>query len=119
MAHDDDGATIGSDQRVTHDLTPWSERLATLPAGSRVDHYQIMRLLGRGGMGAVYVARDVQLGRKVALKIVHGPSDKALNRFMFEARSIAQFSHPHIVTIYGVGVHECSPYVALELVEGQ
>jgi len=90
--------------------------------GSVVDQYKVVRLLGRGGMGEVVMARDVELGRRVALKIINPAllgSEKDVARFLFEARATARFSHPHIVTIYGVGRHEGVPYMALEYLEGQ
>jgi len=86
-----------------------------------VDQFKVIRLLGKGGMGEVYLARDTGLGRKVALKVIHAGligSDKAEQRFLFEARATARFNHPNIVTIYAVGTHEGSPYVALEYLEG-
>ncbi len=94
----------------------------TLDSGTVVDGYRVMRLVGRGGMGEVYLCRDLLLGRKVALKrlltaTVDNPSD--IERLLFEARATASFSHPHIVTVYGAGVHEGYPYVALEFVEGE
>jgi len=95
---------------------------AGLPAGALVDHFEIMRLLGRGGMGEVYLARDTKLGRKVAVKMVlaeHLGSREALSSFLYEARTTAKFSHPHIVTIHAVGEYYGSPYVALEYIEGQ
>ncbi len=94
-----------------------------LGPGERVDHYRILRLLGRGGMGEVYLARDGRLGRKVALKLVRreslGSSPEALQRFLFEAGTTARFNHPHIVTVYAVGELRGGPYVALEYLEGQ
>ncbi|MFH2010008.1 MAG: protein kinase [bacterium] len=90
--------------------------------GSYVDHFQVVRLLGRGGMGEVYLARDTKLGRRVAIKVVHRESigsQEALERFLFEARVTARFNHPHIVTVYAVGELEGSPYVALEYLPGQ
>jgi eukaryotic-like serine/threonine-protein kinase len=93
-----------------------------LGAGTMVDHFCVMRLLGRGGMGEVYLARDTKLGRKVALKLIRSEVETrpdALQRFLFEARATARFSHPHIVTIFAVGEHGGSPYVALEYLEGQ
>lgn len=93
-----------------------------LKAGERVDHFQIMRLLGRGGMGEVYVARDTKLGRKVALKVIHPKylgSPDAIRSFLEEARTTAKFNHPHIVMIHGVGEHMGRPYVALEYLEGE
>lgn len=72
-------------------------------------------------MGDVYLARDTQLGRRVALKLVRAAgleSESAHRQFMFEARATATFSHPNIVTIYAVGEHAGTPYVALEYLEG-
>ena len=94
-----------------------------LAPGARVDGYQIMGRLGRGGMGEVFLARDVKLGRKVALKVIRDlpglESREARERFLFEARTTARFAHPHIVTVYGVGEHLGSTYLALEYLEGQ
>ncbi|MBW2733405.1 MAG: protein kinase [Deltaproteobacteria bacterium] len=93
-----------------------------LHAGEKVRHYRVLRLLGKGGAGEVYVARDTQLGRKVALKIIRPTvlgSKEAVERFVFEARATAKFNHPHIITIYEVGIFEGTPYVALEYLEGR
>ncbi len=89
---------------------------------TQVDNFQVQRLLGAGGMGEVYLARDMLLGRKVALKVLHPRalgSPDAIERFQFEARTTARFAHPHIVTIYAVGQHGDHPYVALEYLEGE
>ena len=93
-----------------------------LQPGEIVDHYQVVRLLGRGGMGEVYLARDTKLGRKVALKVVRGDSWANENhraRFLVEARVTARFNHPHIVTVYGVGEIAGCAYVALEYLAGE
>ena len=93
-----------------------------LAPGDMVDHFSIMRMIGGGGMGELYAARDTKLGRKVALKLVHQKyygSEEAKRRFLDEARTTARFNHPHIVTIHAVGEHEGRPYVALEYLEGQ
>src|SRR6185503_9520361 len=93
-----------------------------LTAGAMVDHFRVMRLLGRGGMGEVYLARDTRLGRKVALKIINAglvASSSARQRLIYEAQATASFSHPHIVTIHEVGEHDGSPYFALEYLEGE
>ncbi|MBW1870697.1 MAG: protein kinase, partial [Deltaproteobacteria bacterium] len=93
-----------------------------LSNGTLVDHFRIIRPLGKGGMAEVYLARDTKLGRKVALKIVKPEtlgSKEAIERFLFEARATARFNHPHIVTIYAVGEDHSRPYVALEYLEGQ
>ncbi len=89
--------------------------------GTVVDQYQVLRLVGRGGMGEVVLARDTELGRRVALKVIHPGllrSDPQGTRFLYEARATARFNHPHIVTIFGVGRHEGIPYMALEYLEG-
>lgn len=93
-----------------------------LEPGQIVGPFEVMRLLRRGGMGEIYVARDTSLGRRVALKLVHPRligSTEAKEQFLEEARTTAQFSHPHIVTIHGVGEHLGRPYVALEYLEGE
>ncbi len=95
----------------------WERRLVE----AQVDHFRVMRLLGEGSHGAVYLARDTKLGRKVALKVIKpgALSERARGRFLEEARTTARFSHPHIVTIYEVGEHRGAPYVALEHLDGQ
>lgn len=93
-----------------------------LKPGDTVAHFQVTRLIGRGGMGEVYLARDAQLGRKVALKVIRQVDvdrDTGLRRFINEARITARFNHPHIVTIYAVGQFDSHLYVALEYLEGQ
>ena len=93
-----------------------------LQPGADVDNYKVVRLVGRGGMGEVYLARDTVLGRKVALKVLLPDAlgdRESIDQFLFEARVTARFSHPHIVGIYGVGEHHGRPYVALEYLEGQ
>ncbi|MBW2524580.1 MAG: serine/threonine protein kinase, partial [Deltaproteobacteria bacterium] len=93
----------------------------TFEPGALVAHFKVMRRLGRGGMGEVYLARDTTLGRRVALKVLHPKrfdSESARSRFLFEARTTAKFNHPNIVTVYAVGEHEGRPYLAMEYVEG-
>jgi len=93
-----------------------------LQVGDMVEHFRVMRLLGRGGMGQVFLARDTKLGRKVALKLIHPGllgTAEAEQRFLTEARTTARFSHPNIVAIHAVGEHRGIPYVALEYLEGE
>src|SRR5205085_2008302 len=83
--------------------------------------YKFLGVLGRGGMGVVYKARQVKLDRIVALKMVLSGSYAApgeLARFQAEAEAIARLQHPNIVQIYEVGEHQGLPYFSLEYVEG-
>jgi len=93
-----------------------------LAPGTEIDQFRVSRLLGRGGMGEVYLARDTKLGRRVALKLMTaelGLVPEHLARFLDEARATARFNHPNIVTVYGVGEYRGSPYLALEYLEGR
>src|SRR5262245_14830000 len=92
-----------------------------LEAGTRVGPYEIVDLLGAGGMGEVYRAHDSKLGRDVAIKILPVatlPSPDRLSRFHREARVLATLSHPHIAALYGLEEAGDTPAIVLELVEG-
>src|SRR5450755_2051341 len=93
----------------------------TLAAGTKLGPYEIVVLLGAGGMGEVYRARDPKLGRDVALKIV-APRFTAnadrVARFEREARLLASLNHPHIGAIYGFERADNVPFLVLELVQG-
>ncbi|HEY0081047.1 MAG TPA: tetratricopeptide repeat protein [Pyrinomonadaceae bacterium] len=91
--------------------------------GQTVSHYRILDKLGEGGMGAVYVAEDTHLGRRVAIKIPHTTSDahEFRARFLREARSISALSHPHIATLHDYGElpePDGRPFIVMELVGG-
>ncbi len=95
---------------------------ARMPPGTIVDHFRVGRLIGKGGMGEVYKARDLSLGRRVAIKLLHPQqfnSPESVSRFLTEARITAQFNHPNIVSIYHVGQFNGQPYMALEYLEGE
>lgn len=90
--------------------------------GTELGAYRVIELLGAGGMGEVYLARDGRLGREVALKVLRDPvaaDSDLLARFEREARLLASLSHPHIGAIYGVEDHEGVRFLVLELVRGE
>jgi TolB-like protein/tRNA A-37 threonylcarbamoyl transferase component Bud32 len=91
----------------------------SLIAGSRVGHYEVIELLGTGGMGRVYRARDLRLQRDVALKVLQIDSPDRRERFQREALAVAALNHPNIVTIYSVEEVEGMPCLTMELVDGQ
>lgn len=92
-----------------------------LPAGTRIDRFFVMGVIGRGGMGVVYDARDEELGRRVALKLLHphhiGEADRRL-RFAREAKAAAAVAHPNVARIFEVGDGESGAYLVLEKLEG-
>ena len=90
--------------------------------GQRLLHYEIIEVLGQGGMGTVYKARDTRLNRLVALKVFARDrvrdADKR-QRFMQEAQAASSLNHPHIVTIYDIGQADGDWFIAMEYVPGQ
>ena len=90
--------------------------------GETIGHYQILRKLGEGGMGEVYLARDTKLDRKIALKVLPpeaAASQERLERFRREAKAVAALNHPNIVTIYSVEEVDSHHFLTMEYVEGK
>jgi serine/threonine protein kinase/tetratricopeptide (TPR) repeat protein len=93
----------------------------TVVAGTRFDRYEIISPLGAGGMGEVYLARDMRLERKVALKLLldeRTKDDQRLLRFEQEARAASALNHPNIITIYEIGDYGSTHFIATEFIEG-
>ena len=104
------------------DLPPPSEDEPAPPVSPQETHigqYEIIRKLGEGGMGVVYLARDNRLGRRVAIKVLRTRDPKLTRRFIAEARTTARCTHENIVIIHEVGEHHGSPFMVLEYLEGK
>ena len=103
---------------------PDAEPLSTLhsvPPGASFGRYNIVRRLGSGGMGSVYEAVHVELGKRVALKVLREKLAKNqlfLSRFLREGRVAAKLDHPHVVSVSDVGTHEGAPYLVMEFLAG-
>lgn len=114
-------ALLSSNDAVRSSFLASSALHVTLPPGTKLGNYEIKGLLGSGGMGEVYRARDTRLARDVAIKVL--PSFRSrdadrLRRFEQEARAAAALNHPNILTVFQMGTYEGAPYLVSELLEG-
>src|SRR6201993_101052 len=93
-----------------------------LTSGTKLGPFEIQSLIGAGGMGEVYRARDPRLGRDVAIKVIPvslAADSERLRRFEQEARAVAALNHPNILAIYDIGTREGAPFIISELLEGE
>ena len=93
----------------------------TIAPGSHLGPYEITSQVGAGGMGVIYRAKDTRLGREVAIKVLppaFAEDAERLRRFEQEARTTSSLSHPNILSVFDTGVHEGSPYLVMELLDG-
>lgn len=95
--------------------------MARLSIGQRLEQYEIVGLLGEGGMASVYRARHVTLNREVAIKVIkpdRSERDDFVKRFEREARIVTALSHPHIVKVYDHAQHDEGVYLVMQLLTG-
>ncbi len=117
-----------ADQTATFATGEGAAEVSPVPAPARVHHpwpaipgYELRQKLGEGGMGVVFLARQIGLNRPVAIKMIRGGSQarpEHFVRFRVEAEAVARLRHPHVIQIYDIGEAEGLPYVSLELLEG-
>jgi eukaryotic-like serine/threonine-protein kinase len=112
----------GIGERIGHEILSEQRGGMTVPAGTRFGPYEVLSLLGAGGMGEVYRARDPRLGRDVAIKVLppsFSSDPDRLKRFEQEARAAGVLNHPNLTIVYDIGLHDGAPYVVQELLEGE
>jgi serine/threonine protein kinase len=112
---------LSSDEELRSSFLQSSTLQLNLTPGAKLGDYEVQGLLGSGGMGEVYRARDTRLGREVAIKVLpailsHDPD--RLRRFEQEARAVAALNHPNILAVFQMGTYEEAPYLVSELLEG-
>ena len=117
------GSTFLEDPAIAHVVqTDTSDSSSILPAGTKLGPYIVQSLIGAGGMGEVYHARDGSLKRDVAIKVLPTSFSRdpdRLRRFQLEAEAAAALNHPNILSIYHIGQQDGSPYIVTELLQGE
>lgn len=113
-----------SDETIVLESAEEERAGGRLTVGARVGRYQVLELVGEGGMGAVYAAYDPELDRRVALKVLHRTvnqesASRGRQRLAREAQAMARLSHPNVITVHDVGTFEGAVFVAMEFVAGQ
>jgi serine/threonine protein kinase len=120
VAHDRAGSF--GERTALSIATEWIAGQQETSISGRIGAYEILSLIGRGGMGEVYLARDTRLSRKVAVKLLRSAltsNADAVRRFEQEARAASSLNHPNIVTIYEIGDLDDRRFLAMEYVEGE
>lgn len=112
------GSDPGSDPNS--DGATGVHQMSSMPhPGVRINQYEMIKMIGEGGMGTVFLARDLRLGRRVAIKFLQSQQKELTQRFLVEARATARCQHDNIVVIYEVGEHAGAPYMVLEFLNGK
>lgn len=118
-----DRGTVGTGQRPesTLRISEQPQESTDIEEFPNVPGYRVTRILGRGGMGVVYLADDLRLGRQVAIKMVvfDTPSPEAKARFQSEGQLLASIDHPGVAKVYEVGIASGRPFLAMEFIDGQ
>jgi WD40 repeat protein/serine/threonine protein kinase len=116
--HPDERDTVGNQPREIA-TTPMGNAGLIFNPGVSIYQYELIRELGSGGMGSVYLARDTKLGRRVAIKFLQQSARSLSKRFILEAQATARCNHENIVVIHEIGEYRNHPYMVLEYLEGQ
>jgi serine/threonine protein kinase len=121
----DDDRTVADDHTVkarparNEPESPADPAMLLPEPGTRIGQYELVRELGRGGMAVVYLARDVKLGRRVAIKFLQSNEAALTRRFVLEAQATARCVHENIVVIHDVKEYQANPFMVLEYLQGQ